>query len=91
MNDHWLSDWIENRPWWVKWLFGFGPGVVLAFLPDLLCLSWQRIAVANGATLIAISLLGGAWQAVNEWRLMSAFGREADIGRAWQNVLMTQS
>jgi len=68
MHGHWLPDWIEKRPWWVKWSFGLGLGVMLAFLPGLVNANWQLIGAISGAILIVISLTGGTWQAINEWR-----------------------
>lgn len=39
-----------------------------AFLPTVLKLSWQEFGVAIGAALMAISIIGGGWQGINEWR-----------------------
>jgi hypothetical protein len=66
---HWLPRWLERRSWWVKWSFAGGLGLLSAFLPTVLGLSWQQIGVAMGVTLILIAVIGGGWEGTNEWRV----------------------
>jgi hypothetical protein len=68
MYDHWIPRWIETLPWWVRWAFVGGVGALSAFLPTVLDLSWQKIGVAVGASLIAIAVGGAITHAVNAAR-----------------------
>jgi hypothetical protein len=68
MRDHWLPAWVEDRSWWVKWSFAAGLGLLSAFLPTILGLSWQKLGAGVGTFLVLLSLVGGTWEGVNEWR-----------------------
>jgi hypothetical protein len=68
MDDHWLPEWFRIRSWWVKWSFGGGLAFLSAFLPTILDLSWQKLGVGVGIILFLISLIGGTWEGLNEWR-----------------------
>lgn len=68
MENHWLPEWFRARSWWVKWSFGGGFAFLSAFLPTVLELSWQKLGVGVGIILFSISLTGGTWEGINEWR-----------------------
>jgi len=69
IENHWLPAWIRNRSWWVKWSFGGGLAFLSAFLPTVLELSWQKLGVGVGIVLFSISVIGGTWEGINEWRI----------------------
>jgi hypothetical protein len=68
-HDHWLPRWLERRSWWVKWSFVGGLGLLSAFLPGVLGLSWQQAGVAVGVVLVVIAAVGAGWEGLNEWRI----------------------
>jgi hypothetical protein len=68
MHEHWIPRWVEKLPWWIKWAFMAGAGVLSAFLPGVIAPQWQVTGVALGAVLFAVACLGAVWHGINDLR-----------------------
>jgi hypothetical protein len=53
--------WIENLPWWVKWAFSGGVGLLSAFAATIVPGAIQFLLVGVGVLLIVVAAIGTAW------------------------------
>jgi hypothetical protein len=63
-----MHNWLQSHPWWVKWAFMAGGGLMSAFAPAVIGEEWQAICFSIGAALIVVAALGSAWHGINALR-----------------------
>jgi hypothetical protein len=60
--------WIESLPWWTKWLFMGGVGLMSAFASTIMPVYWQAFGFCVGIALCLIACVGTAVHLVNTRR-----------------------
>ena len=58
---------LDDLPWWVKWAFAGGVGLVTTFASAVLGIDYQRVGFWAGAALIIASVGGVVWHYRSWW------------------------
>jgi hypothetical protein len=63
-----MRKWAENHPWWVKWAYMAGVGLMSAFASTIMPQNLQWIGFFGGASLVGMACFGSAWHGLNIFR-----------------------
>jgi hypothetical protein len=63
-----MQRWAENHPWWIKWAYVAGAGLMSAFASTILPQNWQWLGFFVGVSLVGVACLGSAWHGLNVFR-----------------------
>src|ERR1700730_1002455 len=60
-----MQEWIKGLPWWAKWAFTAGLGLMSAFAASVFPAPWALIGFCSGFALVVVAVIGVGWHSIN--------------------------